>query len=190
MSAEKYAENCEAAKAALEAAGYAGGEGFPALEMIYPEGDEKATRITMNLCNQWKTVLGISVTPSAMSRSDYETALALGAYDLAYGFFAAAYDDPMAFLHRWVSEDTRNVIYYINTAYDVLCRVIDASGDNSARAAYLCDLERLLLEDFAVIPLAFEGYLHAQKEKLTGVCEADFGVFVFHKAGFVTEEAK
>ena len=190
LSEEEYEKNCADAKAALESAGYAGGENFPTLEMIYPEENTVAGNVTKNICNQWKSVLGITVIPKAMSRSDYEAALSQGTYDVAYGFLTASYNDPMALLHRWVSEDKGNVIYYINTAYDVLCRVIDASGDNSARAAYLCDLERLLLEDFALVPLAFEGYLHGVGEDLTGVSEVDFGVFSFHKAGFVTEEVK
>ncbi len=190
LNAQDYEKNLADAQKALEAAGYAGGEGFAALEMIYPEGDEVAEKVTRSLCVQWKTALGITVTPVAKSRSDYKAALSSGTYDIAYGLFAAEYNDPMALLHRWVSTEKENVIYYINTAYDVLCRVIDASGDSSARAAYLCDLERLLLEDFALIPIAFDGYLHGVREDLTGVSEADFGVFAFHKAAFVTGEVK
>lgn len=190
LSAEEYEKNCAAAKLVLETAGYADGEGFPALEMIYPEENEAAGALAAALCSQWKTVLNITVDPVAMRESDYETALSLGAYDLAYGFFSADYDDPMAFLHRWISSERENVIYYLNTAYDVLSMVIDASGDNTARAAYLCDLERLLLEDFALVPIAFEGYLHGAREDLTGVREMPFGVFAFHKAAFVVEEEK
>jgi len=189
LSAEEYSKNCAAAQLALEAAGYPQGENFPALEMIYPQEDALAADMVFELCRQWKEVLGITVAAEGMSRSDYETALALGAYDLAYGFFTAEYNDPMAFLHRWTSDVRENVIYYINTAYDVLTMVIDASGDNNARTAYLCDLERLLLEDFAIIPLCFEGYLHGAREDLTGVSGRGFGVFTFHKAAFVAPEA-
>ncbi|MBR4869699.1 MAG: hypothetical protein IKU12_02840, partial [Oscillospiraceae bacterium] len=92
LNEEAYEKNCADAKAALESAGYAGGENFPALEMIYPQENAVAANVTKTVCNQWKSVLGITVIPKAMSRSDYEAALAQGTYDVAYGFLSASYD--------------------------------------------------------------------------------------------------
>jgi len=93
----------------------------------------------------------------------------------------AAFDDALAFLHRWQGKfgpKDGNLVSYADRAYDLLLSVVSASSD-SAREACLHDAEELLLSARSVVPLYYYGTTSALSGELTGVYRKAGGVYFF-----------
>lgn len=130
-------------------------------------------RLGALLCAQWKLRLELDVQVEALSQEEYDARLSAGEYDIALCELSSARDDAWEFLDRWRSGHENNVIRCSNTSYDLLLGAAENSDDRAARMAFLCDAEALLLEDRALLPLAFRGQACLIREGLEGLTFAD-----------------
>lgn len=142
------------------------------LRLICVQG-EQSERLGALLCAQWQLRLDIGVACEALTQEEYDACLAAGEYDIALYELSAARDDAWEFLDCWRSGHASNVIGYSNTSYDLLLGAAENSDDRAARMAFLCDAEALLLEDRALLPLAFTGRACLVREGLQGLGIAD-----------------
>lgn len=131
--------------------------------------DVQNERLAGLLCAQWLLRLNVSVECEALTQEEYEARLAAGEYDLALSELSAVRDDAWEFLDCWRSENENNVIGSANTSYDLLLGAAENSSDPAARMAFLCDAEALLLQDCALLPLAFTGRACLVRDGLQGL---------------------
>lgn len=142
------------------------------LHLICVQG-EIDERLGALLCAQWELRLALDVQVEALTQEEYDARLASGEYDMALCELSSARDDAWDFLDRWRSGHEDNVIGCSNTSYDLLLGAAENSDDRAARMAFLCDAEALLLEDCALLPLAFTGRACLVRVGLDGLAFAD-----------------
>ncbi|MDD3347714.1 peptide ABC transporter substrate-binding protein [Oscillibacter sp.] len=174
----RYEENCAQARALLEQAGYDSGADLGALEYLYIEGDGNA-KVAKALCQQWGTVLRVSVTPRGVTKQEFWAALRGGTYSIAGAEVEAVGNDAECFLMRWTSGNQDNVTGYANSAYDTLMSIIAGAEDGMARMGCLHDAEELLLTDYVLAPLYTDVTAWELRDTFTGACRDARGWFVF-----------
>lgn len=125
-----------------------------ALRLIYPEGETNAALAAL-LVARWQEQLHVKVEAEGLSAEEYGQRLRAGEYDLALAKIAAASCDALELLAPWQSKSDDNVIGYASSSYDLLLGAAQNSDTAAARMAFLHDAEALLLEDRALLPLAF-----------------------------------
>lgn len=184
------------AQALLAQAGYPNGNGFPAVEYLYPAEQENGQALAELLQSMWKEALGVSVTVRGITREEYESALRpvlpeetgeasetgeaplptapfqMAAYDLS-----PAYSDAEALLRQWYSTSEDNFSGYASAAFDILLDSARASVSPDVRDACLHDAEAILLETSPVIPLFCQGGSYQLADGLAGLYRAPDGVF-------------
>ena len=173
---ETYPDRCARARELLEDAGYDRGTDLGELEYLYEDTPENAA-VAQALAQQWKQVLGVTVTPVAVAKKELRTALKEGTYTLAGLDVRAFGNDAECFLMPWTSGSENNYARYENSAYDTLLSIIARAEVGSARMGCLHDAEVLLLEDSAVAPLYTTVTAWTVRETLTGVCRDARGWF-------------
>ena len=79
----------------------------------------------------------------------------------------------------WTTESRENLVYYENSAYDTLMKIVAGAADGTARMGCLHDAEALLLMNFAFAPLYTKGTDWELRETLTGAFRDPRGWFSF-----------
>ena len=123
-----------------------------AIELLYEQTDENET-VMRQLQQTWQDGLSLTVTLRGVSADELQQSLQRGEFTVAAVTLRGEYNDPTAFLETWTGGAEGNWGNFYSSAYDTLLRVVHASGDDTARDAYLEDAEALLLEKGYVIPL-------------------------------------
>ncbi|WP_409969269.1 peptide ABC transporter substrate-binding protein [Bengtsoniella intestinalis] len=175
---DTYAKRQTAAQLALAQSTYPWDNEAYTLELFYTnQGDNKA--IATALCQQWSSVLGLTVTPVAMDAQTLAQAMSEGSYQLALTSLSPQVNDPEPYLSPWLSTSPLNVIGYENSAYDTLVTIAATASETSGRMGCLHDAEELLLEDFALIPLYSTQTGWLLSEDMTGITRDARGWFGF-----------
>ncbi|WP_295735818.1 peptide ABC transporter substrate-binding protein [uncultured Oscillibacter sp.] len=175
---ETYEDRCRQARALLEEAGYNSGADLGEQKFLYLKNDVNDA-VAQLLCQQWQEVLGIQVTPSGLTERNLMAALRSGEYTLAGRTLTASANDAECFLMSWTTESRENLVYYENSAYDTLMKIVAGAADGTARMGCLHDAEALLLMNFAFAPLYTKGTDWELRETLTGAFRDPRGWFSF-----------
>jgi oligopeptide transport system substrate-binding protein len=141
--ATRLAENTVEAQRLLAAAGFAGGKGFPTLELsTWPVSIAQIEAIQQ----MWRDRLGITVTIRQREARTHLAALTTGDFDL--GFYTAIpdYDSATDLLERFSTNNTNNYTGWSDAQYDALV---------AAGAPSLTSAESRLLDALPLIPLYF-----------------------------------
>lgn len=184
------------AQALLAQAGYPNGSGFPAVEYLYPAGQENGRVLAELLQAMWKEALGVSVAIRGVTQEEYESALLpvlpeeggeeaetgeapvpIAPFQMAAYELSPAYSDAEALLRRWYSAGEDNFSGYASDAFDILLDSARAAISPDVRDACLHDAEAILLEDSPVIPLFCRGGSFQLAGGLAGLYRAPDGVF-------------
>lgn len=173
-----YPERCQEARDVLNEAGYSSGADLGELEYLYVE-DGTAGKVALALTGQWREVLGVTVTPRAVTETDLRAALETGEFALAGVKLEALGNDAECFLMAWTSDSQDNWARYESSAYDTLMSIIASTADGTARMGCLHDAEALLLEDCALSPLYTRSTGWELRDTLTGACRDARGWFSF-----------
>ncbi|MBC8040591.1 MAG: peptide ABC transporter substrate-binding protein [Opitutaceae bacterium] len=144
----------EKARALLAEAGFAGGKGFPPIELLV-DAREMHKVIAEALQQMWRQHLGIEV----VLRNE-ETQVLIASkrtmnFNLSRGSWnATTYQDPYYFLGAWRTGGLYNEAKWSNAEFD---RLIDSTWttDTAARAEAFRKAEALFLEELPAIPLFF-----------------------------------
>ncbi|MFQ5462999.1 MAG: peptide ABC transporter substrate-binding protein [Phycisphaerae bacterium] len=140
-----------AARRLLSECGFADGQGFPTVELLYPPREES---ICQAVAGMWATGLGVRVALRSMEGKAFAEQKANFHYMVARGNWYADYLDPTTFLDCLASGNGNNDSGYSNARYDRLLRRARDTSDASARAALLAEAERLVVEeDCPILPV-------------------------------------
>ncbi|MCL2873815.1 MAG: peptide ABC transporter substrate-binding protein [Defluviitaleaceae bacterium] len=134
-----------------------------------------ARRIAEQSKEQWERTLGINVTIEVLSTRALNDAFESGNFDLILELFYPSFNDPFAYLGRFVSNHPLNGGQFSNIRYDALIVAANMSQQESIRFAAFEEAERILLEDAAVIPLNVRQRAWAMRPNLRGFIRFYFG---------------
>jgi oligopeptide transport system substrate-binding protein len=111
-----------------------------------------------------------------------------GEFDLTLKGWSADYDDPLSFADLFSSWNANNNGRYNNPAVDAQVRIAERSLDQGERLRAFAEVERILIEDAALL-LAYErGVMYVQDPRLKNVARRTIGPPTDYARAYITEE--
>lgn len=177
---EDYEENKKLAQEALAAAGYPGGAGFPTFKYSTNEAGYHIP-LAEYLQSAYKEVLGIDMTIDRMEWSSFTPARRAGEYQMARNGWVMDYNDASNMIELLYSTNGNNDGKYNNPAFDA---AVDASrcADQGDHFKALHDAEKIMMEDYACIPVAYYADFWLQSPTLKGSWHSPYGYWFFQYA--------
>jgi peptide/nickel transport system substrate-binding protein len=167
------------AKKLLAEAGYPDGKGMPPLEISNPP--DFKDEITY-YANQLKRVLGIEVKVVTVERATFIKAMNAGEVSFFPWGWTAGYPDAMYYLSQmWHSKSPYNRARYSNGQYDALIDKAQTVADPTARFKLYHEAEKILMDDWATIPLPIPALVALRKPNVKNVTMTSYGYSSFHK---------
>lgn len=143
-------ERLAEAKALMQDAGYS--PDHPLHLTIDYITNQDTKRIPVAMAAMWKP-LGVEVTLTNSDAAVYYSKLRQGDFQIGMAPWNADYNDASNFLDLFRTGVPNNHSGYSNTDYDALLDKAADTLDAEARNATMADAERLLLDDYALLPL-------------------------------------
>lgn len=163
----------ERARALLAEAGYPGGKGMPAIEVLM-DSREYHRVIAEAVQQMWKQQLGVQVTLRneetqvlIASKNNMDFNLARGSWN------ATTYQDPFYFLGAWQTGALYNEAKWANEEFD-RCIAATWTADAAAREGAFQRAEEILLEELPAIPLFYSTQLYLASPNVKGLLEKPF----------------
>ena len=146
----------DAARQSLAQSGYAQGEGFPSVEMLYT-GSSEPNAMPGVLKEMWNDVLGVRVETSSLAWSEFIERQDHDPPDIAINGWEADYPDPDSMLRLlFHSEDGLVPSRWINAQFDSLIEEAARIGDRKRRLKLYQEADQILVaEQAAVMPLSY-----------------------------------
>lgn len=170
----------EAAQEALAASGYA--DGLPPIT-LNASGFATADRQDINaLVANWQEVLGSEVVVEYLDPQDFVRAARENPGHMVIGGWCADYPDPENFLDILFHSDSEfNYSSYTNPDVDALLEEARSELDPERRLALYQQIESMLLEDVAAIPLDHGVSDVLVNPRVRGFVLAPMGAPIFHR---------
>jgi oligopeptide transport system substrate-binding protein len=147
----------EAARKLLADAGYPGGKGLPAFELLFNNSEAHRT-IAESIQEMWRRELGVEARLSNQELKSTLEARRAGNYEIMRSVWIGDYVDPETFLDIWRSDSGNNYTGWKNPNYDALLFAAARETDAAKRHALYQKAESLLLEAAPMIPIYY--YTH------------------------------
>lgn len=157
----------EAARRLLAEAGFPGGKGFPALEVLFHNA-EILRLVSEALQQAWRRELGIEIRLANQEKKTVFARRRAGDFQLVLGTWTADYLDATTFLDMWRSDSGNNQTGWADPAYDALGDRANTIADPAARAAVLAQAEALVLDAAPIIPVYFNSHVYLVHPALKG----------------------
>lgn len=143
----------ERARQLLAEAGFANGEGFPTLELLYNTSDAHR-KIAVAIQQMWKQELNIEVTIVNQEWKVYLQSRNQQDYDIARAGWVGDVIDPINFLELGFSGNGNNSTGYHSEDYDnYIVELIPQSKTPQQRLQRFYEAETMLLQDAPFIPI-------------------------------------
>ena len=175
-----YEANKKAAQEALAAAGYPEGKGFPTITYSTNDsGYHVAVAEYLQQC--YKEVLGIEMKIDKVEWSSFTPQRRAGDYEMARNGWVMDYNDASNMIELLYSTNGNNDGKYKNAAFD---KAIDDSkvADKDAHFKALHDAEKIMMEDYANVPVAYYNDFWLQSASLKGTWHSPYGYWYFQYA--------
>ena len=141
------------ARQLLADAGYAGGEGWPGLELFY-NTNENHRRIAIAVQQMWKEHLNIEVTLANQEWKVYLDTVDSKQFRLARMGWIGSFVDPGTFLNKFTTHGATNRTGFSNTRYDeIIKKLAPAASSRSERYTLMGEAEKLFMGQYALIPI-------------------------------------
>jgi peptide/nickel transport system substrate-binding protein/oligopeptide transport system substrate-binding protein len=172
-----YDANLEEAKSLLAEAGYADGAGFPTI--TYTTNDAGYHKALAEYLQQAWGELGLDVKVEILGWSSFTPARRSGDYEVARNGWVGDYTDPSNMLDLLYSTNGNNDGNYNSEEYDAQMTIARTTTDDAERSAALHAAEDILMEDVAVIPIAYYNDFYLMSNKITGAWHSATGYWYF-----------
>ncbi|SMC20850.1 oligopeptide transport system substrate-binding protein [Clostridium acidisoli DSM 12555] len=170
------------AKQLLADAGYADGNNFPSIELIYNNGEGHQS-VAEAIQAMLKKNLNINITLRSVERKVQLDETSKHTYTgMARNGWSADYVDPMTFLDMWVTGGGNNTAGYSNKAYDKLIEEAKAETNATKRFKEMHDAEDILMTDMPIIPLYEYNVISCMKDYVKGVYRTPMDTVYFTNA--------
>ena len=171
-----YAANLEEAKKALAEAGYPNGEGFPTI--TYSTNEAGYHIPVAEYLQQAYKQLGITLNIEKVEWASFTPQRRAGDYEMARNGWVMDYNDASNMLELFGSTNGNNDGKYSSAAFDAAMEK-SKTADKKAHFEALHEAEKIALEDYAFIPLAYYNDFWLQSEKLQGTWHSPYGYWYF-----------
>lgn len=160
----------EGARAALAAAGFQDGKGFPLIEYLYMAKSIE-THIAVELQSMWSRHLGVNVALTKQEAKVYYASMGELSYDICRSSWVGDYNDPNTFIEMFVTGGGNNRTGYASGRFDHLVEAAAREPDPEHRYRLLGEAERLLVSEDAVIAPIYHyvGVQFYDRDRLGGV---------------------
>jgi oligopeptide transport system substrate-binding protein len=152
VSAASIPTDPAAARTLLTEAGYPGGQGAPAIELLY-NTLEKHRAVAEAVQEMWRRELGLTVRLVNQEWKTLQSTRRTGDFQILRSVWNPDYLDPLSFLAIWTSSSNDNYTGWSSSEYDQLLFRAARTADPAARTALLQQAEALLLADAPLVPL-------------------------------------
>ena len=180
---EDYEANLEEAKKALADAGYPDGEGFPTI--TYSTNDQGYHVAVAEYLQSCYKELGITMNIDKVEWASFTPQRRAGDYDMARNGWVYDYNDASNMIELLYSTNGNNDGKYKSKEFDA---VIDKSrcADVEEHYAALHEAEKIMMEDYACIPVACYNDFWLQSPSLKGTWHSPYGYWYF-QYGYIEE---
>lgn len=180
---EDYEANLEEAKKALADAGYPDGEGFPTI--TYSTNDQGYHVAVAEYLQSCYKELGITMNIDKVEWASFTPQRRAGDYDMARNGWVYDYNDASNMIELLYSTNGNNDGKYKSKEFDA---VIDKSrcADVEEHYAALHEAEKIMMEDYACIPVACYNDFWLQSPSLKGTWHSPYGYWFF-QYGYIEE---
>ena len=142
----------QAARLALKASQYAGD--MPTLKLVARGSAGDESPLLDAILNMWRKELGLEIEVEYIDPEVYVKEVRDSGGQIIEGGWCADYPDPQNFLDiLFHSNSEFNEVVYANPEVDSLLEQARTELDSARRLELYAEAERLLLEDFAALPL-------------------------------------
>ncbi len=175
-----YEANLAAAKQALADAGYPNGEGFPTI--TYTTNDSGYHKpLAEYLQSVYKEELGITLKIDIVEWKSFTPQRRAGEYEMARNGWVMDYNDASNMIELFESTNGNNDGKYNSAEFDAL---MDASrvADSATHFQKLHEAEKLAMEDYAFIPVAYYNDFWLQSSTLKGTWHSPYGYWYLQYA--------
>jgi oligopeptide transport system substrate-binding protein len=146
------ASDCNEARRLLAEAGYPGGKGLPAFELLF-NSSETHRAVAEAIQEMWRRELGLAIQLSNQELKSTLDARRAGNFQILRSVWTADYADPSSFLDIWATASGNNYTGWSSPAYDALLFTAARTADATARNRIFQQAEALLLDDAPCIPI-------------------------------------
>lgn len=176
---EDYEANLELAKQALADAGYPNGEGLPTI--TYSTNDAGYHVAVAEYLQQAFAEIGVNMKIDKVEWASFTPQRRAGEYEIARNGWVNDYNDPSNLIELLYSTNGNNDGKYNSADFDA---AIDASrtADTAAHFQALHDAEKVMMDDYACIPLAYYNDFWLQSPELQGSWHSPYGYWYFQYA--------
>ncbi len=133
------------------------------------EDKETASRDAQAYQEMWRQNLGLEVDIESMPFDSMIGKIAQGKGQMAYLPWSSDYNDPVAFLEVFESDNPYNVYQYSNAEYDEILGKVNSETDSSRRMDLLVQAEKKVIDEMVVCPTYFGRNSYALNKKVTGL---------------------
>jgi oligopeptide transport system substrate-binding protein len=141
------------ARQLLTDAGYPGGEGFPAFEILY-NTQESHRKIAVAIQQMWQSELGISALLLNQEWRVYLDTQDNSNYDVSRRGWIGDYVDPNTFLDMMITDGGNNKTGFGSPRYDeLILRQAPNKLDQDERFAIYHEAETIMMEEMPIIPI-------------------------------------
>lgn len=142
----------ELARQLLAEAGFAGGKGFPILELMTTSRDVQRV-MAETIQSMWEKVLGIHVDIRSCEWTAYKSSQQNMDYDISSSSWSGDYLDPATFVELWRGGGGNNCTGWGNDEFDSCLANARRTGDADLRRQYLQRAEECMLQAYPILPL-------------------------------------
>ena len=176
---QDYEANLEEAKKALAEAGYPDGKGFPTI--TYSTNDSGYHVAVAEYLQQAYKKLGITIKIDKVDWSSFTPQRRAGEYEMARNGWVMDYNDASNMIELFYSTNGNNDGKYSSEAFD---KAIDDSkvADSKAHFEALHEAEKIMMEDYACIPVAYYNDFWLQSNSLKGTWHSPYGYWYLQYA--------
>ena len=155
------------ARQLLAEAGFPGGRGFPALELLF-NTSQNHRQIAETIQQMWRKTLGIDIQLRNEEWKVYLDSRQTLNYQIARGGWLADYVDPHAFLELWETGNGNNTTGWSNPAFDRLLHAALAARDERERYGLYQQMDAILVDECPIIPIYYYTRVYALSPKVRG----------------------
>ena len=159
--------NAAEAQRLLAEAGYPGGQGFPAAEILI-NTSESHRKIAQAMQAMWKETLGIDVGIYNQEWKVYLDSQSQLDYDISRAGWIGDYVHPTSFLDIFTSGNGNNDTGWSNAQYDGLIGRARVATSETERMQLLQQAEALLLDEMPIVPIYWYTRVYLKDPRVQG----------------------
>ena len=116
----------------------------------------------------WQSLFGITIEVNSMITKQVSANRSARDYDLTMGGWGPDYNDPISDLDLWVTGGGINEGDYSNEEYDKQIKIARTTTDVATREAAFIECEKILADEYPVLPVYCRGNAVSLSDKITG----------------------